>query len=510
MHPLTQKFAETFQGNTQHFGRVVLTNEIDPIKGKRITKNWLEKKTPLTLEVWSDHLHGKNLIGGIPLNEKTLTCVWCAIDVDIYKEAIPLKEINEKINQHKLPFRIFRSKSGAAHIYLFFKSPVKATDIIPKLESFAAYFGIRDNTEIFPKQAILGTLDSDNKYGNWLNLPYGGENSLQYAFDDLGQSLTLESFLGLVDQWKISPEAFKALTIPKPTSEPFPEGPPCLNRLFGDNVTENEMRNNSLSNAAVYWKMANPNLWKESLTKTNLLFTNPLSDNELRAIQNSYEKNDYHYQCSKPPLCNYCDKRTCKTLRFGVAKSQVISSNSALTKLDTDPPIWFLDVDNGQLSLNTDQLYNFGLFAKRHMEVMNVIPAKVKQQEWEDRVNQLMMNVKVISVDPSMTPAGILKDVVEEWINNRASTEGYDTILSKIPYKDATHVFFRMRDLMDYIASQRSVQMKQNEITNIIRSNMKGEKDFKVIRGKGTNLWKLPVPQNHEPIEHDYVESEPF
>ena len=48
--------------------------------------------------------------------------------------------------------------------------------------------------------------------GNFLNLPYhGGDESFRYAYDDKLNALTVEKFISLVDENKVTPEDFEKL-----------------------------------------------------------------------------------------------------------------------------------------------------------------------------------------------------------------------------------------------------------------------------------------------------------
>ena len=94
----------------------------------------------------------------------------------------------------------------------------------------------------------------------FLNLPYyNGTKGLRYALDDKGEAASLESFYSMYDQYACTESQVKEIKIEeKKIEEPFPSGPPCLNKLASTGFGEGS-RNNALFNIAVYYKQAHPN-----------------------------------------------------------------------------------------------------------------------------------------------------------------------------------------------------------------------------------------------------------
>ncbi len=99
---------------------------------------------------------------------------------------------------------------GGAHVfYLLMEWFLAKRQLRKKLNKFAFELG-RANCEIFPKQDMLHVEQGDT--GNFLNLPYhGGDESFRYAYDDKLNALTVEKFISLVDENKVTPEDFEKL-----------------------------------------------------------------------------------------------------------------------------------------------------------------------------------------------------------------------------------------------------------------------------------------------------------
>ncbi len=80
MRDLAKRFMELFDGLDRAYG----TYEIDTKRadGKQLGKATTLKK-PVTIELWMDHLQGKQGIGIIPIRDNS-TCKFGAIDIDVY------------------------------------------------------------------------------------------------------------------------------------------------------------------------------------------------------------------------------------------------------------------------------------------------------------------------------------------------------------------------------------------------------------------------------------------
>ena len=125
MIPLTElatKFHSLFVSNPNVYGQTTLTGKVRDRDGKQDSKSFLVKN-PLTVEIWEDHLKGNRLIGCTPIldNDRVM---WGALDIDVYQNSNTIEELNKQIAEHKLPFIVFRSKSGGAHVYVFLSEPI--------------------------------------------------------------------------------------------------------------------------------------------------------------------------------------------------------------------------------------------------------------------------------------------------------------------------------------------------------------------------------------------------
>jgi len=481
------RFAEIFRSHPNVYGRTQVADGYND-EGKRNSRSWLVKQ-PLDETVWSKHLDGTQSIGCVPIKPNNMVS-WGAIDVDVYKGKFDFETLRSKITLNALPFVVCRSKSGGGHIYLFLKSETLAKHMVAKLEAFAAFFG-QGSSEIFPKQISLGNDRNDTDFGNWINMPYDGPESLRYAEDDDGKAIKLKDFPDYVESRWLSGSGFTDLKPPE-AAEPLPDGPPCLNYIFSERSQENDLRNITLANAAVYLKKAFGDEWPTHLNRVNNLFGEPLKDNELTALKKSYEKKEYRYQCSKQPLCSYCDSRKCKQKLHGVGGDEIVPSNRSLTKLATEPPIWYLTIEDERVALSTDQLFNFSLFNKRCLEVRNKVFQPYKQSEWLETLSAIASACTVVEVPEEMTPRGAMIQLAVEWLGENAGEEGPEVLLRGVPYVTNSHYIFCQRDLLDYLERRRFKELDRSQIIAALMDKLDAKRHKQTITRTSRSCWIVP------------------
>jgi hypothetical protein len=62
------------------------------------------------------------------------------------------------------------------------------------------------------------------------------------------------------------------------------------------------------------------------------------------------------YTCKQEPLHSHCNKALCKTRKYGIGSGQGTATIGGLTVVESEPPVWFVDVDGSRLELSTKQL----------------------------------------------------------------------------------------------------------------------------------------------------------
>ena len=340
-----RRFLDLFSGSQGAHGQTdVLARQRN---GKQQAKYEIVRE-PLTEELIQNHLDGSLGVGSIPIDE-TNKCLFGALDIDDYNLDLPV--LFAKVKRYKLPLVLCRSKSGGAHLYLFLSERVAASEVRDRLAEFAAVLGW-GNCEIFPKQEEL--LAERGDVGNFINLPYqNAKYTTRYALEKEGGSLSLDDFLAVGEKSRVTARQLAGIKLGSGKGL-LPDGPPCLQQLTEFGVPEGG-RNTTLLNVGVYYRQAAPNDWKILLEKHNQDYCNPpLPAREVVLVQEQLEKKEYFYTCKSEPLHGHCNKSLCRSRKFGVGDANSHVPVGGLTVVESEPPVWFVNVDGAIYQAVTD------------------------------------------------------------------------------------------------------------------------------------------------------------
>jgi|TARA_R110002020_G_scaffold524_1_gene2608 hypothetical protein len=490
MSELAEKFLSLFSGCEGAHGQ---TNVLGRARhGKQQAKYEIVRE-PLTVELVQDHLDGKLGVGSIPIDE-TNNCLFGALDIDDYNLDLPV--LLAKIKRFKLPLVLCRSKSGGAHLFLFLSEKVAASEVRDRLAEFASVLGW-GNCEIFPKQEEVIVERGD--VGNFINLPYqNAKYTTRYALKEDGGSLTLDSFLDLAASMQISAKGLANVKISSDKAV-LPDGPPCLQQLteFG---TPEGGRNMTLLNVGVYYKQAAPNDWKELLEKHNQDYCSPpLPAREVVIVQEQLEKKEYFYTCKSEPLHGHCNKSLCRSRKFGVGDANSHVPVGGLTVVESEPPVWFIDVDGARLELSTKQLQMQVEFQRACMEQMYKMPAKMKEADWRDLVDRLLSDATRISVPEELTQKGLFVELVENFCTSRIQAHTPEELLTGKPWTEEGVTYFKLSSLQDFLKRNGFTQYTRGQITERLKEMNSGGTADKTYRfrdnddnWKSVRVWFVP------------------
>lgn len=490
-------FMSLFKGLDRAYGTYDVSGPKDgssKLVGKAVTM-----AKPVTEKLWERHLNGDQGIGIVPIDDEGKS--WFgAIDIDVYN-GLDLQEIALKIYDFKLPLVPIRSKSGGCHLYLFLSEPVSSTLVQRKLREFAAALGY-GSAEVFPKQTRLLTERGDA--GNWINMPYFGMNTTErWAIKRTGERMSIDEFIETAESMRITGTELEQAGLS--VAEDLVDGPPCLEHLLAHGLPAGT-RNDGLFNIGVFLRKAFPDNWEVMLEDYNTKYLSPpLSASEVISIQRSLEKKEYVYTCHKPPIKAHCQASKCRLRRYGVGPSQGMPVLAGLTKYDSQPPIWFLDVDGGgRIELSTEDLQNQIRFQRRCMDTLNIMTPLQQKQVWQSIVQNLLESVVVIEVPADATPIGQLLEQLERFCCGRVQARNKDEMLLGKPWKNEGRHYFRLADFIAYLERQKLQHPGLHRVTAILKDNG-AEHHFFNLKGKGTNCWSVPEyteqTSSHEPLQ---------
>ena len=446
---MIDKFIQIFKGLERAHG---CTN-IAPVteNGVKVKGQSFVRRQPVTPQLWQDHLEGKQSLGIIPIRDDN-KCIWGCVDIDSYA-GFDHKKLIDKIKEAKLPLVVCRSKSGGAHVFLFAKEPVEAELMRDKLTEIKTVLGY-GGSEVFPKQIKLKSQDDT---GNFLNLPYfNGNQSTRYAFLENGEAATLDGFFGLYERNKQTPQQLQKIKIERPVTE-YSDAPPCIELMAINKIPEGG-RNNALFHYSVYAKKKWPAEWKSRLTMFNIAAsTSPLSESEVDIIKKQHDKKEWGYKCNDVPMCNLCDKKLCRSRKYGIGEEIVFPLLSDLQKVKLEKPYYYLNVDGERLHLeNVKFLKQQSLFQEACMEQLDFKPPTVKPKDWDMLINPLMKNHEPVEPPEGVATQDQLQNHLETFcLDRHIGADIKDLKRGGVLTKDGHHHFIFDRFYNDFLIRRR-------------------------------------------------------
>lgn len=484
------RFKEIFSGLDIAYG----TYRIDGARsnGKQAGKAVVVRKPP-TDDLWAKHLEGvEPSLGIIPIRADN-TCTWGCIDIDQYP--LDHQGLVQRITELNLPMVVCRSKSGGAHVFLFTKTPRPAKQFQDYLKASAALLG-EAGREIFPKQAEILVDRGDT--GNFLNLPYfNGDATTRYAIRADGTAATLEEFYALYDAC-VQEAVPEPPVAPKAAEAPVKDGPPCLQTLCSQGIPEGG-RNNTLFNIGLYLKRAKPGGWEDAFVEHNIKYVNPsLGNTEVQALIKQLNRKDYKYTCKQAPLNSFCNAGLCRTRKHGIGADGPDSPQvSSLSKYNSEPPLWFLDINGRRIELDTESLFNQPAFQKACMERINVLPPTLRKQDWEQLLNGLLREMveseQIVEASEDTSVTGRFNDLLEEFTTHMQQAMDRDEILLGRPWvnEEEGRVYFRMKDLEAHLARNNFKALTSAKLAQRLR-DLGGEPISLFLKNRTVRCWRMP------------------
>jgi hypothetical protein len=512
---LGERFHTLFMGLEKSHGTYKVDDSKKPagdkVKGKALTVH-----ASVTNALWDRHLAGEIGIGIIPIREDG-TCLWGAIDVDDY--TTDHIELGQRIKNIGAPLLVCRTKSGGAHMYMFFSEPIPGTLLRDKLRECSVALGVwKKELEIFPKQKALET----DATGNWINMPYQhADFTTRYCIHN-EKPLAAEEFLTLAESYKVNLQFIQSF-IPKLAKnddnldDEWSEAPPCLEYLVKNGFPEGS-KNNALLSLAVYARKRYED-WKTKVSEYNTAWMRG-SFEEVAGIIKSIGKKEYRYKCGDVPLWEHCNKEQCKRRRFGIGETRGVGRPSAsaadkdailcvLEEVDrpirvyrppdgsSDEPQWIFPMSNGhQLDVTLDMILDQGRFLREYTKRFERVRLPVPAPKWQILANELMAEAEVMELPADAGPEGQLMLHLEAFCLGKVTGLDKDEITLGHPWTDPDGItWFRSKDFLKYLNQERFKAFKLNELYAIFRKHG-GKNDKFMIKKKCWGVWGFPEFQH--------------
>lgn len=489
---MLERFARLFSGYENVYGQYAVENAVVTEKGKLDGSAWTNRGSP----DWKKHLAGTVGLGIIPLKIDN-TVLFGAIDVDIY-EGLDHVRIEQQIERLGLPLVVCRSKSGGAHLYVFFTEPVKASLAIRQLNEWASVLGF-GGSEIFPKQKERL---SPNDIGNWINLPYfGGNLSQRYAYHN-GKQLSLEQFLDYAESKSISPDKFKYIDVtpleepPESDLELYRGAPPCICRAANEGGFLEGSRNDSMFNAGVYCRKRFGDEWEGPFHEINeKLCKPPLNDFEMRRLIGSLKKREtYEMRCNGP----FCNKKKCRQVTFGRGPifSDVGIDVGTVTKVEGDQAAWYLEINDRRVKMATRDLMSQGRFNERCVEMINIVTIGVPYARWLEFIQTaILAKADIVQLPREATWDGMFWQRFTQFSNalGMRAEQKADILIGKV-YVDGEDIIFLPINLFEFLIEVRFKYDSPEQIwAALLDRDVK--RDSVKIHDSEVEVWRIKKPQ---------------
>lgn len=506
MEQKATQFYNIFKGMENAHGVYNPTHKNE--KGKLIGAAGVIHEPP-TVTTWLKHLLGESGLGIGPLDNESM-CGWGAIDIDIYN--LKHDELLAKIREKKLPLLCAKTKSGGAHLYCFFNERIDAATVKNKMTEMAVLLGYAfmpdgKPVEVFPKQTKVLTERGDTS--NWLNMPYMGAynedgtltgTETRYFFNPAtGSPWSADEFLQYVDSYKINKLELENIQVEQVLNDPYLiDAPVCIQQILASGPIEEGGRNMMLYNLAVLAnKIAGDNsaLRNSLIEDFNRKYCAPaLSANEVVKIQETIAKHpEYQYQCKEPMLKAYCNVALCKNKKHGLSSAITMPILSDLVKINSDPSVYFMSVNDVRIELSVDDIYDQTRFAKKCIEAINIMPPRLKHEEWRQLVNNLLATRREINAPEEVSRYGKFSELIDDF--SRSINPAFDKqdIARDLPWYniETGELWFRLKSLETFLSVQK-LKYERSELYMKIKAMNGKDKQIK-IAGKNYNIWCVPM-----------------
>jgi hypothetical protein len=171
---------------------------------------------------------------------------------------------------------------------------------------------------------------------------------------------------------------------------------------------------------------------------------------------------------------------------------------AALSKYNSEPPLWFLDVDARRVELDTDQLFNQPQFQRVCMERLNLLPPTLRRQDWEQMLNQLLREMvemeQIVDAPDDTSITGRFTDLLEEFTTHLQQALDKEEILLGRPWvnEEEAKVYFRIKDLEAHLKRNGFMGFTAPRMAQRLR-DLGGEPTSTSLKGRATRLWRIPI-----------------
>jgi len=441
---------------------------------------------PCTTENYRNHLNGSCGLALSPLipeyttkkSKKQNCCVYAVIDIDTYN--VNFTQLINRLYTDGFKFGAFQSKSGGLHIYFFFTGYEPAIDVRAVLHKIVNLYGLgkmfkdekgASKVEVFPehdehKPGRKGVKDK-GVFLPFYNMadPKECPNKMITAE---GKLLGLEKAIPMIKEQFTSLEEMKAIL----NALPYADAPYCIQAaLLSGELYDGSHRNDFIFTVALYLKMKHGKdaFTVDMLREANERFAEPLEDKHVENTYASAIAGDFPIlgQCKKEPMASFCDKKECKERQFAAIKKDKnnVASNfefRQMYRMKAETPYYLIEArlagtedEFKMLRIDAaENILNQRTIQKEGVDKLGQIMWTVKQQVWEERINEIMATMveKEVPKETDTTELSDLRQLFNRYLTHRQvqSSSPFRITLKQVYMANETF-YFQTDGLKDYL-----------------------------------------------------------
>ena len=535
---MEEKYIKIFSGLKRDYGYGVPESAYtEPSTGKlKIDHFWAQKS--VTDQDYLNHLKGIKPIGIQPCDDEGMA-KFGAIDIDSKAyDKFDTKKYLDIIQRDNIPVIPVKSKSGGLHLYLFTKTPVKATFIKSFLEKLLYTFNLKPTTEVYPKQTELDQGENATS-GNFINLPYF-KKSERVALNFDGNPFTFEQFIKLVE---VNTKTQKELEdfindhirmILKGGNEEFEDGPPCLQIITKSLSADNKLtdyRDRFLYNYMVFAKKKHGDVWQKKVleaARQYIVYDNEWGDEKVKKKIKAWEKDTAGHTCDDEPIHDHCMKSECAKRKFGFLSDKIkrFPPLTALMKINYFPDpefrftITYVDKKEGEVSkqvIAKDASYFTNQDRLRTLIAAHspIFPPRVTNKDYQLIMENLFETLNTESPPPGTSDKELLQKHLEDYINGPPAVSDA-SFRSGSTLKEDGYAYFCFDPFYNHLKN-KEWKVKMNKTGRMMEDFFKAELQHqkrypkKETESKSNNPVRcVRISMNYFNDEHNSVEVLPM
>lgn len=452
-----------FRGNPRVIGQAsadLRPDENDPTKLNQSRRGFAPG--PATDIHWKHHLDGTNSLGLVPINDyQEVKFMAIDVDLDIMEGLrITLHSLCAQIEANGMPFIVCRSKSGAAHLYCFFKDDTAVAPVRNAMIRMADYMGmttLERPCEFFPHTSKLDK-ESNGKY---INLPYFNSNdTTRYGLSATGNRLSLSEFILLAESKCISSADFCKWKAPQSEDTYLRDivcnGPPCLQTIYDQGIQDGT-KNDILFQFGILFKRYNAKTFEDNTELVNQSrCETPHNSSDLTNTLKGLRKKTYHYNCAHPCMAPICAKSLCMSRKYGIKANVEFPPIKEIIQWGASDEYFEIVFETGaKVKVLASAMINFQEVQGVLIQALHVVLPTPKRADWNEFITGLMVKVKRMDVPKEFNVESSIQALIIAYATSRTIGTKLEDLLVKKPVRQDDKIYIRHKDIQEEILKRR-------------------------------------------------------